>query len=246
MAKRASGITLQQMQYFIDGGRRGVHQRRSRLLYVAQPTMSGRDARLETRRRSRPAHPFSARVVTLTVDGVDVLGYARQVVEQAELLEQRYLGRPPSRRLLGVSAQHYSFVVDAFVRMVKATDARGVRVLAARDPHLRHHRRRPDVAQRARHPVPQRLQSERPRQAAAGLGLAFHPLFRAEPAHLRLATQSARHARARDPRRPGGPPASLTFDQGANNSFYFAEEILSTLSSKQEIGSPTARRSSTS
>ena len=27
----------------------------------------------------------------------------------------------------------------------------------------------------------------------------------------------------------------LTFDQGANNSFYFAEEILSTLSSKQEI-----------
>jgi DNA-binding transcriptional LysR family regulator len=64
----------------------------------------------------------SARGVTLTADGAEFLGYARQVVEQFALLEQRYLGRPPTRRLLGVSTQHYSFAVDAFVRMVKATD----------------------------------------------------------------------------------------------------------------------------
>lgn len=45
------------------------------------------------------------------------------MVEQTGLLEQRYLGRPPSRRLLAVSTQDYSFVVDAFVRMVKAAAA---------------------------------------------------------------------------------------------------------------------------
>ncbi|MFK5004620.1 LysR family transcriptional regulator, partial [Klebsiella pneumoniae] len=65
----------------------------------------------------------SARGITLTSDGIEFLGYARQVVEQVALLEQRYLDRPPSRRLLGVSAQHYSFAVDAFVRMVKASGA---------------------------------------------------------------------------------------------------------------------------
>ena len=57
----------------------------------------------------------SARGVTLTDEGAEFLGYARQVVEQVALLEHRYLGQPLSRRLLGVSAQHYSFVVDAFV-----------------------------------------------------------------------------------------------------------------------------------
>lgn len=122
MAKRSSGITLQQLTYYIEVAAEGSISAAADLLYVAQPTMSAAMKDLESR-VGRVLLLRSARGVMLTTDGVEFLGYARQVVEQVALLEQRYLDRPPSRRLLGVSTQHYSFAVDALVRMVKASSA---------------------------------------------------------------------------------------------------------------------------
>ena len=121
MPQITSGLTLQQLRYFIEVAAEGSISAAADLLYVAQPTMSAAMKDLEAR-VGRALLVRSARGVTLTADGVEFLGYARQVVEQFALLEQRYLGRPPTRRLLGVSTQHYSFAVDAFVRMVKATE----------------------------------------------------------------------------------------------------------------------------
>ncbi|MDF2556057.1 MAG: LysR family transcriptional regulator, partial [Microbacterium sp.] len=86
MAGRRSGITLQQLQYFIEVAAEGSISAASDLLYVAQPTMSAAMKDLETR-VGRDLLVRSARGVTLTTDGVEFLGYARQVVEQAELLE---------------------------------------------------------------------------------------------------------------------------------------------------------------
>ncbi|WP_295823564.1 LysR family transcriptional regulator [uncultured Microbacterium sp.] len=233
MAKRASGITLQQMQYFIEVAAEGSISAAADLLYVAQPTMSAAMRDLETR-VGRDLLTRSARGVTLTVDGVEFLGYARQVVEQAELLEQRYLGRPPSRRLLGVSAQHYSFVVDAFVRMVKATDA------AEYEFSLRETRTfdiiedvrtlRSELGVLFRNDFNRNVLDKLLRDS----GLAFHPLFRAEP-HIFVSRRNPLAKRERATLDDLADLPRLTFDQGANNSFYFAEEILSTLSSKQEI-----------
>ncbi|MFJ4161196.1 LysR family transcriptional regulator [Microbacterium testaceum] len=233
MAKRASGITLQQMQYFIEVAAEGSISAAADLLYVAQPTMSAAMRDLETR-VGRDLLTRSARGVTLTVDGVEFLGYARQVVEQAELLEQRYLGRPPSRRLLGVSAQHYSFVVDAFVRMVKATDA------AEYEFSLRETRTfdiiedvrtlRSELGILFRNDFNRNVLDKLLRDS----GLAFHPLFRAEP-HIFVSRRNPLAKRERATLDDLADLPRLTFDQGANNSFYFAEEILSTLSSKQEI-----------
>ncbi|WP_279366455.1 LysR family transcriptional regulator [Microbacterium testaceum] len=233
MAKRASGITLQQMQYFIEVAAEGSISAAADLLYVAQPTMSAAMRDLETR-VGRDLLTRSARGVTLTVDGVEFLGYARQVVEQAELLEQRYLGRPPSRRLLGVSAQHYSFVVDAFVRMVKATDA------AEYEFSLRETRTfdiiedvrtlRSELGILFRNDFNRNVLDKLLRDS----GLAFHPLFRAEP-HIFVSRRNPLAQRERATLDDLADLPRLTFDQGANNSFYFAEEILSTLSSTQEI-----------
>ncbi|GEB45144.1 MULTISPECIES: LysR family transcriptional regulator [Microbacterium] len=233
MAKRASGITLQQLQYFIEVAAEGSISAAADLLYVAQPTMSAAMRDLETR-VGRDLLTRSARGVTLTVDGVEFLGYARQVVEQAELLEQRYLGRPPSRRLLGVSAQHYSFVVDAFVRMVKATDA------AEYEFSLRETRTwdiiedvrtlRSELGILFRNDFNRNVLDKLLRDS----GLAFHPLFRAEP-HIFVSRRNPLAGRERATLDDLADLPRLTFDQGANNSFYFAEEILSTLSSRQEI-----------
>ncbi|OZD47341.1 LysR family transcriptional regulator [Rhodococcus sp. 06-1477-1B] len=233
MAKRASGITLQQLQYFIEVAAEGSISAAADLLYVAQPTMSAAMRDLETR-VGRDLLTRSARGVTLTVDGVEFLGYARQVVEQAELLEQRYLGRPPSRRLLGVSAQHYSFVVDAFVRMVKATDA------AEYEFSLRETRTfdiiedvrtlRSELGILFRNDFNRNVLDKLLRDS----GLVFHPLFLAEP-HIFVSRRNPLAGRERATLDDLADLPRLTFDQGANNSFYFAEEILSTLSSRQEI-----------
>lgn len=233
MPRRPSGITLQQLQYFIDVAAEGSITAAADLLYVAQPTMSAAMKDLETR-VGRTLLSRSARGVTLTGDGVEFLGYARQVVEQAELLEQRYLGRPPSRRLLGVSTQHYSFAVDAFVRMVKSTNA------AEYEFSLRETRTwdiiedvrtlRSELGILFRNDFNRNVIDKLLRDS----GLAFHPIFLAEP-HIFVSRRNALAARKRATLDDLVGLPRLTFDQGANNSFYFAEEILSTLSSAQEI-----------
>lgn len=233
MPRKPSGITLQQLQYFIEVAAGGSISAAADLLYVAQPTMSAAMRDLETR-VGRELLTRSARGVTLTVDGVEFLGYARQVVEQAELLEQRYLGRPPSRRLLGVSAQHYSFVVDAFVRMVKATDA------AEYEFSLRETRTfdiiedvrtlRSELGILFRNDFNRNVIDKLLRDS----GLMFHPLFLAEP-HIFVSRRNPLASRSRATLDDLADLPRLTFDQGANNSFYFAEEILSTLSSRREI-----------
>ncbi|APF33487.1 transcriptional regulator [Microbacterium sp. TS-1] len=233
MAVRRSGITLQQLQYFIEVAAEGSISAASDLLYVAQPTMSAAMKDLEAR-VGRDLLVRSARGVTLTTDGVEFLGYARQVVEQAELLEQRYLGRPPSRRLLGVSTQHYSFAVDAFVRMVRSTGAPeyefSLRETRTWDIIEDVRTLRSELGILFRNDFNRNVIDKLLRDS----GLAFHPLFVAEP-HIFVSRRNPLAARARATLDDLADLPRLTFDQGANNSFYFAEEILSTLSSKQEI-----------
>ncbi|MDY0985301.1 LysR family transcriptional regulator [Microbacterium sp. CFBP9023] len=233
MPRRSSGITLQQLQYFIEVAAEGSITAAADVLYVAQPTMSAAMKDLESR-VGRDLLTRSARGVTLTSDGTEFLGYARQIVEQAELLEQRYLGRPPSRRLLGVSTQHYSFAVDAFVRMVKRSSA------AEYEFSLRETRTwdiiedvrtlRSELGILFRNDFNRNVIDKLLRDS----GLAFHPLFIAEP-HIFVSRRNALASRDRATLDDLVGLPRLTFDQGANNSFYFAEEILSTLSSAREI-----------
>lgn len=233
MARRSSGVTLQQLHDFIEVAAEGSISAAADLLYVAQPTMSAAMKDLEAR-VGRDLLVRSARGITLTTDGTEFLGYARQVVEQVALLEQRYLGRPPSRRLLGVSAQHYSFAVDAFVRVVRSIEG------AEYEFSLRETRTwdiiedvrtlRSELGILYRNDFNRAVLDKLLRDS----GLAFHPLFLAEP-HIFVSRRNPLAARDRATLADLADLPRLTFDQGANNSFYFAEEILSTLSSPREI-----------
>ncbi|WIE54002.1 LysR family transcriptional regulator [Curtobacterium sp. MCBD17_003] len=233
MPRTANDITLQQLRYFIEVAAEGSISAAADILYVAQPTLSAAMKDLEAR-VGRALLVRSARGVVLTTDGVEFLGYARQVVEQVALLEQRYVGRPPSRRLLGVSTQHYSFAVEAFVRMVEATDA-GEYEFSLRETRTWDiiedvRTLRSEVGILYRNTFNQNVIGKLLRDA----GLAFHPLFIAEP-HIFVARGNPLASRARATLDDLADLPRLTFDQGANNSFYLAEEILSTLSSKREI-----------
>ncbi|GAA3034859.1 LysR family transcriptional regulator [Microbacterium dextranolyticum] len=233
MAQGSGGLTLQHLRYFIDVAAEGSISAAADLRYVAQPTMSAAMKELESR-VGRTLLTRSARGVGLTADGAEFLGYARQVLEQVELLEQRYLGRPPSRRLLGISTQHYSFAVDAFVRMVRASGA------AQYEFALRETRTWDiiDDVRTLRSELGILYRNDFNRKVIDRLlrdnALSFHPLFVAEP-HIFVSRKNPLAARERATLADLEGLPRLTFDQGANNAFYFAEEILSTSSSDQEI-----------
>jgi DNA-binding transcriptional LysR family regulator len=233
MARGSGGITLQQLHYFVEVAAEGSISAAADLRYVSQPTMSAAMKDLEAR-VGRALLLRSARGATLTADGAEFLGYARQVTEQVALLEQRYLGRPPPRRLLGVSAQHYSFVVDAFVRMVKGSEADeyefSLRETRTWDIIEDVRMLRSELGILYRNDFNRNVIDKLLRDS----GLAFHPLFLADP-HIFISRTNPLATRDRVILADLADLPRFTFDQGANNSFYFAEEILSTLSSKQEI-----------
>ncbi|MDN4640737.1 LysR family transcriptional regulator [Agreia sp. PsM10] len=233
MARQTSGVTLQQLYYFIEVAAEGSITAAAEILFVAQPTMSAAMKDLETR-VGRSLLLRSARGVSLTTDGVEFLGYARQVVEQVALLEQRYLGRPPLRRLLGVSTQHYSFAVDAFVRMVRGTEASeyefSLRETRTWDIIEDVRTLRSELGILYRNDFNRNVIDKLLRDS----GLIFRPLFLAEP-HIFISRKNPLAKKDRATLADLANLPRLTFDQGNNNSFYFAEEILSTLSSKREI-----------
>jgi DNA-binding transcriptional LysR family regulator len=233
MPRVSNDITLQQLRYFIEVASEGSISAAADLLYVAQPTLSAAMKDLEAR-VGRALFIRSARGVELTVDGVEFLGYARQVVEQVALLEQRYVGRQPSRRLLGVSTQHYSFAVEAFVRMVDGADADeyefSLRETRTWDIIEDVRTLRSEVGILYRNDFNGKVIAKLLRDA----GVAFHPLFVAEP-HIFVSRRNPLASRGRATLADLADLPRLTFDQGANNSFYLSEEILSTLSSKREI-----------
>ena len=233
MVQKAHGLTLQQLRYFITVATEGSISAAADLLYVAQPSMSAAMKELEAR-VGRTLLARSARGVALTTEGAEFLGYARQVVEQIELLEQRYLGRPPSRRLLGISTQHYSFSVDAFVRMVQASGAEEYEfsLRETRTEEIIEDVRtlRSEIGILYRNDFNKKVIDKLLRESR----LVFHPLFLADP-HIFISRSNPLASLERVTLEDLEDLPRLTFDQGTHSSFYFAEEILSTLSSKREI-----------
>ena len=59
------------------------------------------------------------RGITVTPEGEEFLGYARQVIEQTNLIEEKYLQDHNVKHEFCISTQHYSFAVEAFVSLIK-------------------------------------------------------------------------------------------------------------------------------
>lgn len=110
-------MTLQQLHYVIVISETGSMNKASEQLYIAQPSLTAAVKELE-KEIGIQIFNRSGKGVTLTNDGTEFLTYARQVYQQYEFLQEKYLGGKVKRKF-GVSSQHYSFAVKAFVEMVK-------------------------------------------------------------------------------------------------------------------------------
>ncbi|SJM51486.1 LysR family transcriptional regulator [Gulosibacter sp. 10] len=226
-------VTLQQLKYFVEVVNQGSIMGAAAVLYRSQPSLSASMKDLEAR-LGKELFIRSARGISLTSDGIEFLGYARQVVEQAELLERRFGSGAPSKRQLAVSAQHYAFAVNAFVDMVRDAGSSEyeftLRETRTHDLIEDVRTMRSELGILYRNDFNRRVVDKLLRDA----GLAFHPLFMAKP-HVfvgRGNPLAGRSAVTLDDLRPF---PRLSFDQGEHNSFHLSEEILSTESAPKSI-----------
>ena len=114
-------MTLQQLRYIIAIAECGSITSAAKQLLVAQPSVSKAVTDLEAEMGITIFYRNN-RGVFVSDEGSKFLSYARQVIEQADLLEQQYTKKEVSRRVFAISAQHYAFVVNAFVSLVKEYD----------------------------------------------------------------------------------------------------------------------------
>lgn len=110
-------MTLQQLNYAIVISEVGSMNKAAEQLYIAQPSLTSAIKELE-KEIGITIFNRGARGISLTADGSEFITYARQLYQQYENLHDKYVGGGLKRKF-GVSTQHYSFAVQAFVDMVK-------------------------------------------------------------------------------------------------------------------------------
>ena len=165
--------------------------------------------------------------MTLTNDGAEFLLYARQLYGQYEEILDKYGKNGSLKKKFGVSAQHYSFAVKAFVDMAKQFDMSKYE-FAMRETRTAEVIR--DVST-MKSEIGVLYLSDFNRKSLEKLlrtaGLEFHPLAKCR-AYVYLWKGHPLAGQAAISFEQLRPYPCLAFEQGDNSSFYLAEEILST------------------
>lgn len=113
-------MQLQQLRYLLAAAEHGSLRSAAQQLYVSQSSLSVaiKDLEQET---GTTIFTRTSRGITLTNEGVELLGYARQIVEQADLMLSRYTQTDhKGTARFSVSSQHYSLVAQAFKEFLAA------------------------------------------------------------------------------------------------------------------------------
>lgn len=226
-------MTLQQLKYVIEVARCRSINKAAQKLFISQPSLSNAIKELEEE-IGITIFTRTNRGIVVTPEGSEFLGYARQVVEQAELLESRYLNIQTPQQHFSVSAQHYSFVVSAFVRLLQEYD---------RDEYeftLRETKTYEiiDDVKNLRSELGVLYLNDFNRNVLQKFfregNLMFHELFVAKP-HVFISSTNPLAGKPFVTLEDLLPFPYLSYEQGEYNSFYFSEEILSTLSRPKNI-----------
>lgn len=226
-------MTLQQLKYVIKIAQTGSFHTAADQLFVTQPSLSKSVSELE-KEMSITIFYRSNRGVTLTDDGTKFLSYARQVIEQANLLEHQYKQNTQIKQAFAISAQHYAFVVNAFVALVKEYGKEQYEFF------LRESRT---------HDI---IEDIRTRRSELGIiyisqfnrdvifhilknnEICFVPLFTAKP-HVFISRNNPLVCKSFVTLEDLANYPRLTYEQGINNSFYFSEELHSVEFSPKSI-----------
>ena len=226
-------MTLQQLRYVTMVAETGTITEAANRLYSSQPSLTNASHELE-KEMNIVIFNRTNKGISLSREGEDFLGYARQILEQAAILEDKYKGNGGGKKQYCVSTQHYSFAVNAFVDLIKeyGQDEYDFSLRETQTYEIIE-----DVA---------RLRSEIGilflndfneaviNKILKSYDLEFHQLYVAKP-HVFISRKHPLAGKDRIINEELEEYPYLSFEQGEHNSFYFSEEVFAAVERKKNI-----------
>lgn len=226
-------MTLQQLKYVITVAETGTITEAANKLYISQPSLTNAIHELE-KEMNIVIFNRTNKGISLSREGNDFLGYARQVLEQAAILEDKYKRNHGGKKQFCVSTQHYSFAVNAFVDLVKeyGQDEYDFSLRETQTYEIIE-----DVV-RMKSELGILFMNDFNEKVIEKLlkshDLEFHLLFTAKP-HVFISREHPLARQSVITNKELEQYPYLSFEQGEHNSFYFSEEIFSESERKKNI-----------
>lgn len=225
-------MTLQQLRYIVTTAQIGTISDAARELFISQPSLTNAIKELE-KEMNIVMFIRTNKGIAVSKEGEVFLGYARQVLAQAELLEEKYIGKQ-RRQQFCISTQHYSFAVNAFVDLIREYgyeeydfSFRETETFEIID----------DVAC-MKSEIGVLYMNDFNRivlnKILKANDLIFHELFVAKP-HVFISRKHPLAGNHSVTIRELQPYPYLSFEQGEHNAFYFSEEIFIAEDRKKNI-----------
>jgi len=220
-------MTLQQLKYAVAVADTLNITEASKRVFISQPSLTAAIHELEEE-MGVTIFNRSNKGVTITNEGDEFLSYARQVLEQAALLEDHYKGGEYGNTIFSVSCQHYSFAVNAFVDVIRKFGG------PSYDFTLRETQTNEiiDDVTKMKSEIGVLYLSGKNEKVIRKMmqknNLVFEALF-TTPLHVFISSKNPLATKERITLADLKPFPYLTYEQGNFNSFYFAEEPLSAI-----------------
>ena len=226
-------MTLQQLRYAVTIADMKSMNKAANELFVSQPALSNTMHDLEEE-LGIEIFLRTNRGIVVTTEGEEFLSYARQMVELQQIMEEKYMDAPEHRKKFSVSMQHYSFAVEAFIKLARdfSLDEYELAVHETKTgeviDNVKNFRSEIGILYRNsfNHKVLHKV--------LEGNDLSFHALFDCD-VYVYLSSTHPLANRNKITFEDLKEYPCLSFEQGDRNSFYFAEEVLSNLEYKQVI-----------
>lgn len=226
-------MTLQQLKYLVTVAECKNITAAAEKLYISQPSLSAAIHSLE-KEMNVTAFVRSNKGMTVTKEGEELLSFARNLLEQADIMKERFCTDSNRKPKFCVSCQHYSFAVNAFVDVVNKYDA------AEYNFTLRETQTGEiidDVAN-GNSELGILYLSESNEDVLCKLfkknNLVFEEIFEASP-HIFVSKNHPLADKDCISLEDLRPYPYLVYEQGERNSFYFSEEFLSVLDMPKSI-----------
>lgn len=226
-------MTLNQLKYAITISEENSLNEAAKKLYISQPSLTSAIHSLE-QELGFDIFLRSKSGVSPTVKGMEFLGYARSVTEQYALLDAKYISKTNVKRSFQVSMQHYTFAVKAFVELIGEFGLDEYEF---------------EIHETKTHEVIDNVKYQKSEIGVLYLndynktvlhkvfredGLEFTPLFECG-IYVYMSRENPLADRKEIAIEELEEYPCLAFAQGDYNSFYFAEEVLSTYEYKRLI-----------
>ena len=225
-------MTFQQLKYIIAVAKAGSISKAANELFIAQPSLTSQIHEVEKEYNIKIFNRTNKGVV-VTPEGEMFLSYARQVLDQVDLLDEKYKNNY-TKTLFSVSSQHYSFAVNAFVDVIKKydNDKYDFSIRETETYEII------DDVSKLKSEIGILYINDFNKNVILKLlddnDLIYETIFRAKP-HVFISKNHPLCNKTSLTFEDLEKYPYLSFEQGNHNSFYFSEEILSTIKRNKNI-----------